>query len=87
MGDRVYRTVSVGEESIAGIDQMGVDWHGIPPHWLIYITVDDCDAAAARAEELGGAINRPPADVPNVGRFAVLTDPGGALFAVIQLGA
>ncbi len=86
LGDRTYRTISVGGESIGGIDQMGLGWHGIPPHWLAYVTVKDCDAAAVHAENLGGAICRPPADVPNVGRFAVLTDPAGALFAIIQLG-
>ena len=60
--------------------------HGqVPPHWMIYFTVDDCDGDAARAKSLGGKIVVPPMDIPNVGRFAVLSDPAGAAFAVIKL--
>jgi len=47
--------------------------------------VDDCDAAAARAESLGGKLLMPAMDIPGVGRFAVLFDPQGAEFAVIRL--
>jgi len=60
--------------------------HGpVPPHWLIYFTVADCDAGAARAQALGGKVLVPPMDIPKVGRFAVLADPAGAAFALIQL--
>lgn len=53
-----------------------------PPHWLVYIGVDDVDAAAAAAERLGGRVLKSPTDIANVGRFAVLADPQGAAFAV-----
>ncbi len=60
--------------------------HGpVPPHWLIYFTVDDCDAAARRAQGLGGKLVAPPMDIEHVGRFAVVADPAGATFAVIAL--
>lgn len=60
--------------------------HGpIPPHWMIYFTVQDCDADAQRAKSLGGKVVLPPMDVPNVGRFSVLADPAGATFAIIKL--
>ena len=39
---------------------------------------------AAKTEEMGGSVNMPPMDLP-VGRFSVLTDPQGAVFAVIRL--
>src|ERR1700761_2249994 len=54
---------------------------GTPPHWIIYIATDDVDETVAQAEKLGGKILKPAADIPNVGRFAVLADPQGAAFA------
>ena len=55
---------------------------GSPPHWIIYIATPDVDATVAEVERLGGKIVKEPADIPNMGRFAVLTDPQGATFAV-----
>lgn len=58
---------------------------GVPPHWLLYTAVEDVDAVTERAEANGGAVVAEPMDVPNVGRMAVLQDPEGATFAVMQL--
>jgi hypothetical protein len=55
---------------------------GAPPSWLVYIGTPDVDATAAAAGRLGGRVLKAPADIPNVGRFAVLSDPQGATFAV-----
>jgi uncharacterized protein len=52
-----------------------------PPHWSVTFSVDDADAAAARAAELGGQVVVPPFDAPYV-RMTVLTDPQGATFTV-----
>ena len=60
---------------------------GAPPSWLVYIGTPDVDATAAAAERLGGKVLRSPADIPGVGRFAVLADPQGAAFAVFKPGA
>lgn len=57
---------------------------GVPPHWLHYIGVQDVDATAARAQQLGGRITMPPTDIPDVGRFAVILDPQGAVFAIYK---
>lgn len=62
--------------------QMG---EGVPPHWLTYFTVGDCDATAEQATALGGRVLFPPTDIPNTGRFSVIQDPQGATFAVITL--
>jgi uncharacterized protein len=51
------------------------------PHWGVTFTVDDADATAERARELGGDVAVPPFDAPWV-RLAVLSDPQGALFSV-----
>jgi predicted enzyme related to lactoylglutathione lyase len=55
-----------------------------PPAWLSYITVEDVDAAAARAAELGASAIQEPMDVMEAGRMAVLQDPTGAVFALWQ---
>jgi hypothetical protein len=56
----------------------------MPPHWLVYFAVSDCDATVDKAKELGGAVFVPPTDIPP-GRFAVLADPQGAMLAVMKL--
>ena len=53
---------------------------GVPPHWQMYITVTDVDAAAAKVEGAGGSVHVPPFDVMDAGRMAVITDPSGAFF-------
>jgi predicted enzyme related to lactoylglutathione lyase len=57
----------------------------MPPHWMPYFQVEDCDAAAANAAKLGGTVCVPPTDIPSIGRFAVLQDPTGATFSVIKM--
>ena len=52
--------------------------------WLSYFTVEDADATAARAKELGGAVFAGPFDVFDAGRLAIIQDPPGAMFAVWQ---
>jgi len=57
---------------------------GAPPHWTSYISVEDADATAARAGELGGAaVFREPFDVPGA-RVAAIADPAGAVVSLWQ---
>lgn len=56
-----------------------------PPHWMTYVAVDDVDQSAAKVTELGGSVCVPPTDIPNTGRFAVVSDPTGATFSLITL--
>lgn len=56
-----------------------------PPHFLTYVAVDDVDENAKLAEQLGGTIIRSPMDIPNTGRFAVIADPTGAMFAIFKM--
>ncbi len=53
-----------------------------PVHWLSYVAVDDADERAAAAVSLGATQLVEPTDMPGMGRFAVLADPAGAVFAV-----
>jgi predicted enzyme related to lactoylglutathione lyase len=77
-----------GGSSIGGLLPMqGNQWQGVPPHWMVYITVANCDERAARAAQIGGKVCVPPTDIPNVGRFSVVADPQGAAFSLIQMTA
>jgi hypothetical protein len=60
---------------------MGAD--DAPAHWLVYFGVADTPAAVAAAEHGGGSVLIPMMDSP-FGRLAVLTDPTGATFSVIE---
>jgi predicted enzyme related to lactoylglutathione lyase len=57
----------------------------VPPYWMPYFAVADCDASVAKAQSLGATVYLPPTDMEHVGRFAVLADPQGAVFAMIKL--
>jgi predicted enzyme related to lactoylglutathione lyase len=78
-----YVEWQVNGRSIAGGTSMGSMY---PPHWLVYFAVANTDETLKRAQELGGQVMAPAMDIPQ-GRFAVLTDPQGAAFAIIQLSA
>jgi hypothetical protein len=51
---------------------------------MMYFGVDDGDAAATKVESLGGSVEVPPADIPEIGRFAGLKDPQGAMFFIFK---
>ena len=71
--------------AVGGMIVMDEHWPAeVPPHWMVYFAVDDCDATAARVAELGGQVCVPPTDIPP-GRFAVVNDPHGAVFSIIAL--
>lgn len=80
-----YTMLMQGDDPAAGVLQMNEEWGEIPPHWMMYVEVEDCDAVAKRAESLGGRVEVPPTDIPPVGRFSVISDPSGATFSVIRL--
>jgi predicted enzyme related to lactoylglutathione lyase len=69
----------------AGMMEIMPEWGNIPPNWMPYFAVNDCDATANKAKELGASFRVPPTDIPNVGRFAVIQDPQGATFAIVKL--
>jgi predicted enzyme related to lactoylglutathione lyase len=82
-----YTEFQIDGASIGGVMKMGDQYPpGVPPHWLTYFAVDDCDASVTKAASLGGHAIVPATDIPTVGRFAVLQDPQGAVFAVFKPG-
>ena len=56
----------------------------LPPQWLLYIVVEDLARSMARCEALGGTIIAPPRDYGAEGRYAVMRDPAGAVFALFE---
>jgi predicted enzyme related to lactoylglutathione lyase len=80
-----YTEWQQGETSIGGMMKIPKEWGPVPPNWLVYFAVADCDATAKRTGELGGGTIVPPTDIPGMGRFSVLRDPQGAVFAIYKL--
>jgi len=78
-----YTVFRAGEKQVAGVQPMpaGVE---APPHWLLYVQVDDVDATAQKAAALGGRLLHGPAGIPSIGRFAVFADPQGGVLAAFQ---
>jgi hypothetical protein len=79
-----YLHIKNGEEYIGGVLPDSHRNPNAPPHWLPYFRVADCDGSVDRAKQLGANLCLPPMTIENQLRFAVLTDPQGAVFAVIQ---
>ena len=79
-----YYHLANGEDFIGGIPPASHRDPKTPPHWLAYFTVSDCDAAAAKAKQLGAKLYMPPTTFEDVGRIAVIADPQGATFAIFQ---
>ena len=71
------------EDVVATITQIGDGQPDMPPHWSVTFAVEDADATAAAATELGGTLVAAPFDAPWV-RMAVIADPQGAMFIASQ---
>ena len=81
-GGHPYTMFSLDALEVGGAYTLHPDEAHQTPRWNSYISVENADAAVARAQELGGRQVAPPADVMDAGRMAVLADPSGATFCV-----
>lgn len=86
MPGATYTLLKTGEAEIGGLMLLPPEARqaGVQPCWVAYIAVDDVDAAAAQLRQLGGKVHRAAADIPGVGRFAVVADPQGAAFHLFR---
>lgn len=85
--DMVYTTFSFnpGDNGFAGGMQAPASMpDAAPSYWQPYIATTDVDGVAGKAKELGAAAIVEPADIPTVGRFAIIKDPQGAIFGLLQ---
>jgi uncharacterized protein len=80
-----YSMWMAGQSPIGGVLNITPDAAamGAPPNWLAYVEVADADRTVEQTINLGGSVIVPPQSVPQVGRFAVLRDPQGAVFGII----
>jgi uncharacterized protein len=84
-GGMAYSVVKVGGNRVAGMaDIKGRVSDGIPAHWMTYFSVEDSEAAVEKVKAGGGKVYVEPVDIP-LGRFAMVADPWGAGFSMIQL--
>jgi predicted enzyme related to lactoylglutathione lyase len=83
-GEMPYTEFLVDGDSVAGMMAMPPMVPAeVPSYWLVYFSVADADDAVARVQELGGSVLAPVMAFPG-GRFAVVTDPQGAAFGVMD---
>ena len=85
MGEQAaYGVIKVDGRGVAGIFTLDERLAEVPPNWSPVFTVANTDETVAKATELGGEALMPGMDIPEVGRLAVLRDPTGAVFQVLQ---
>ena len=79
MPGMAYSIMSANGADVAGVMAPPP---GVPVCWTGYIAVPDVDAHVGKVTAAGGSVQRPPEDIPGVGRFAVVADPQGAVFVL-----
>lgn len=72
------------ETSIAGICHARGGNAGLPPQWLIYITVANIDESIAICKSMGGKILAEAKNYSDMGRYCVIQDPAGAVCALFE---
>jgi predicted enzyme related to lactoylglutathione lyase len=94
-----YTFIGNASGQFAGIVKLSGDWEdyafmqaigrvrggklNVPPHWMVFFNVEDCDAFVDEAEALGAYVMARPEPLHTVGTFAVLRDPQGVYFSVL----
>ena len=88
LSEMPYREIHSNGRAVGGMleinDFWGEHWQKIPSYWLSYIAVDDIAESIEKIKKFGGSIRVEPFDAPGVGRMAVILDPSGIAFSVIQ---
>lgn len=78
-----YFSLTVAGRMVGGMQGLDEFPAGIPSHWMTYFSVDDTDSAVDALTRAGGSVLKAPFDMV-AGRMAVVQDPQGATFAVIN---
>ena len=85
-----YPMLRAGGTEVCGIGQITEEMGPVPPHWGVYFGVNDAAATVEQAQSLGATIYVPTTDIVKtegesaVGRLAIMADPQGAVFGVLQ---
>jgi predicted enzyme related to lactoylglutathione lyase len=80
-----YTEWVVGGAHIGGMLQMTEEWGDAPPNWMPYFQVTDCLETVEKVKKLGGKVEFGPLPIENVGHFALIADPQGAYFSVVEM--
>ena len=80
-GEQEYTIIKVGDKGHGGISTAQ---GGAPSHWMGNVFVEDVDEVARRTEAAGGKVLYGPEDIPEVGRFALISDPQGAALSAFS---
>jgi predicted enzyme related to lactoylglutathione lyase len=85
MGNMKYTVFFAGKEQRAGMMAASPQTPpNVPSHWTVYFGVDNADETVKKAQAAKAQVFVPATDIPNVGRFAILADPQGAAFGILQ---
>lgn len=84
MGESTYTILAKGESQTAGVMQAEGEYAHVPPHWSMYIAVENAQNTVDSAAKLGGSVIMPPTPIPGVGTFAIIQDPQGAVFSILE---
>jgi predicted enzyme related to lactoylglutathione lyase len=79
-----YHVIVNGERTNGGIQALTPEMAHVPPNWSVAFGSDDVDRTVAAAEEAGAGVVIPPTAIGDMGRFAVLADPQGAVFTAYE---
>ena len=82
-GGHTYHEFMLGEQPVAGMMAIQPEWGEVPPHWSIYLCVENCDESLAKAESLGAGVVVPATSVSDI-RFALLRDPQGIHVGIVH---
>lgn len=78
-GGRTYWVAMMDTQPVAGMFELASPgFDAVPEGWMSYLSVDNVDARVEKAIGAGAQLMRPIFDVPDVGRIAILREPGGA---------
>jgi predicted enzyme related to lactoylglutathione lyase len=83
-GPMDYTVFKVAETGVGGMMAITPEMQGVPVCWTPYFEVGNANATTDKIKQLGGKVMVGPQPVPEVGTFAIVTDPQGAVFAIIQ---
>ena len=83
-GGHTYHEFMLGEQPVGGMMAIQPEWGEVPPHWSIYLCVENCDESLTKAESLGAGVVVPATSVSDI-RFALLRDPQGIHVGIVQV--
>lgn len=85
-GNRIHVMFTLDDKAVVGLGGQAQGMEGVPAPWNTYVSVDDVEAAVAKATAAGGPAVAPPMQVMEAGHMAIIADPTGAVISMWQAG-